>query len=50
MQNSAFKAFAIALDDAPRLVEEFSKLKTSASAQSPSQKAIWIKFKRFFVV
>lgn len=27
MQNSAFKAFAIALDDAPRLVEEFSKLK-----------------------
>ena len=27
MQNSAFKAFAIALDDVPRLVEEFSKLK-----------------------
>lgn len=27
MQNSAFKTFAISLDDAPRLVEEFSKLK-----------------------
>lgn len=27
MQNSAFKTFAIALDDAPRLIEEFSKLK-----------------------
>ena len=27
MQNSAFKAFAISLDDAPRLIEEFSKLK-----------------------
>ena len=27
MQNSAFKTFAISLDDAPRLIEEFSKLK-----------------------
>ena len=27
MKNSAFKAFAINLDDAPRLIEEFSKLK-----------------------
>ena len=27
MQNSVFRAFAISLDDAPRLVEEFSKLK-----------------------
>nr|WP_314379449.1 hypothetical protein [uncultured Campylobacter sp.] len=27
MQNSAFKAFAIALDDVPRLIEELSKQK-----------------------
>ncbi len=27
MQNSAFRRFAISLDDAPRLIEEFSKLK-----------------------
>ena len=27
MQNSAFKTFATSLDDAPRLIEEFSKLK-----------------------
>ena len=27
MQNSAFKAFAISPNDAPRPVEEFSKLK-----------------------
>ena len=27
MQNSAFKTFATSLGDAPRLVEEFSKLK-----------------------
>gem|GEM_PF-4288586 len=40
MQNSAFRRLATSLGDTPRLVEEFSKLKTSASAQSPSQKAI----------
>ncbi|WP_298083431.1 hypothetical protein [uncultured Campylobacter sp.] len=50
MQNSAFKTLAIGSNNAPRLIEEFSKLKTSASAQAPSQKAIWIKFKRFFGV
>ena len=27
MQNSAFKTFATSLGNAPRLVEEFSKLK-----------------------
>jgi len=27
MQNGALKAFAISLDDTPRLIEEFSKLK-----------------------
>ena len=27
MQNSAFRRFATSLDDAPRLIEEFSKLK-----------------------
>ena len=27
MQNSAFKTFAISLDDAPSLIEEFSQLK-----------------------
>lgn len=27
MQNSAFKTFATSLGDAPRLIEEFSKLK-----------------------
>ena len=27
MQNSAFKTFAISPSDAPRLIEEFSKLK-----------------------
>ena len=27
MQNSAFRRLAISLDDAPRLIEEFSKLK-----------------------
>ena len=27
MQNSAFRRFAISLDDTPRLIEEFSKLK-----------------------
>ncbi|MFR8440450.1 MAG: hypothetical protein ACLVCW_01675 [Campylobacter sp.] len=27
MQNSAFRRFAISPSDAPRLVEEFSKLK-----------------------
>lgn len=27
MQNSAFKTFAIGPNDAPRLIEEFSKLK-----------------------
>ena len=27
MQNSALKRFAISLDDAPRLIEEFGKLK-----------------------
>ena len=27
MQNSAFKAFVINSSDAPRLIEEFSKLK-----------------------
>lgn len=40
MQNSVFKAFAISLDDAPRLIEEFKQVKTSASAQAPSRKAI----------
>lgn len=27
MQNSAFKTFAISPSDAPKLIEEFSKLK-----------------------
>ena len=27
MQNSAFRRLATSLDDAPRLIEEFSKLK-----------------------
>ena len=27
MQNSAFKTLAISINDAPRLIEEFSKLK-----------------------
>ena len=27
MQNSAFKTFATSLSNAPRLIEEFSKLK-----------------------
>jgi hypothetical protein len=36
-----FKTFAISPpNDAPRLIEEFSKLKDIESAQAPSQKAI----------
>ena len=32
MQNSAFRRLAIGPSDAPRLIEEFKQVKTSASA------------------